>query len=287
MADALSRIGLVVHPVRAIDEPLAALREWAGSNGADVVQVPAPCDQREVASRGAAGECDLIVSIGGDGTTLAAMRTGAEVDRPVMGVACGSLGVLTTVVAADVRDALDRFSRGEWTARELPALRVSREGASQLFAINDVVVVRAGEGQVFMTVRLDGETCVRFAGDGCIVSTATGSSGYALAAGGPLLMLEGSGFLVTPLTVHGGFCPPIVVGAGSEIEVETRVRHGGARLEVDGQIADREVRTLRVALRQRVARIVTFSGQEPFVAGLRRRGIIIDSPRILAEDRLA
>jgi NAD+ kinase len=284
VSQTLSRIGVVVHPTRSIETPMNALRRWSGERGIELVQVPAPCKQREVAARGSATECDLVMAIGGDGTTLAAIRTAAAAACPVFGVACGSLGVLTSVAANGVVEALDRFEAGNWQPRELPALDVARDGATRLMAINDIAIVRAAEGQVFVTARIDGVLAVRLAGDGCVVSTATGSSGYSLAAGGPLLALDSGGFLLTPLSVHGGSCPPIVLEPHAELTLETRIRYGGARLEVDGQVTREPVGLLTVRLRPAVATVVSFADQEPFLSRLRRRRIIIDSPRILAED---
>ena len=186
-----SRLGVVVHPARNIDPPLRALLGWAGNRGVDVVQVPVAGQHREVAEQGDANDCDLIVSIGGDGTTLAAIRAAVTADRPVLGVACGSLGALTTVPASGVLRALDRFSRRDWLPRLLPALEVNREKAASLFALNDIAIIRAAEGQVRVTARVDGVLYCRLAGDGCIVSTSTGSSAYTLAAGGPLLGARG------------------------------------------------------------------------------------------------
>jgi NAD+ kinase len=285
--DPPKRVGVVVHPSRDIDGPLHALREWAGRHGVDLVQVPIPGQHREVAEQGDASECDLIVSIGGDGTTLAAIRGAATADRPVLGVACGSLGALTTVAADGVTRALDRFSKGEWLPRPLPALKIARDAGAGLFALNDVAIVRAGEGQVRVTARVDGVSFVRLAGDGCVVSTPIGSSAYALAAGGPLIGPGTDAYLLTPLPTHGGFCPPLVVGADSELQLDSIPGHGGARLEVDGQVADTRVGPLVITFRRAVATMVGFDDQEPFLAGLRRRQIIIDSPRILAEDKPA
>jgi NAD+ kinase len=281
----LGRVGVVVHPNRDIDGPLHALREWTGRHGVDLVQVPIPGQHREVAERGDASECDLIVSIGGDGTTLAAIRRAAATDRPVLGVACGSLGALTIIARDGIPRALDRFSRGEWLPRHLPALEIARDAGAGLFALNDIALVRAGEGQLRTTARLDGVPFVRLAGDGCIVSTPIGSSAYALAAGGPLIAPGTDAYLLTPLPTHGGFCPPLVVGADSELQLDSTPGHGGARLEVDGQVVDTRVGPLAITFRRAVATMVGFADQEPFLAGLRRRQIIIDSPRILAEDK--
>lgn len=279
------RIGLVVHPSRTIDEPLRLLREWAAEHGADVVQIRAAYNQRRVAEQGEASASDLIVSIGGDGTTLAALRAGAVADKPVLGIACGSLGALANVSVRDVPDALDRFARGDWRARPFPALFVRPDGreAGSLFALNDVSVVRAGGSQVRVSVMLDGTLYGRMAGDGVVVSTPLGSSGYAISAGGPLLAPGVDGFVLTPLPKHGGFCPPLVAGPDSVLELEIGGGFGGARIEVDGQATDEHVRSLTIVLGRDMAVMVSFPEQEPLLSGLRRRGIITDSPRLVVE----
>src|SRR5437764_935696 len=120
--------------------------------------------------------------------------------------------------------------------------------------------------------------------DLCVVSTPIGSSAYALAAGGPLLTPEADAFLITPLPTHGGSCPPLVVPPTSSVELEVTGGYGGARLEVDGQVVDNEPRGVRIGYRPAVGTLVAFADQEPFLTGLRRRRIITDSPRILAEN---
>ncbi len=278
------RVGVVVHPSRDIDLPLTELFGWARARGVAVVQVPIVGNDRTVTETGAPGDCDLIVSIGGDGTMLAALRTAVAVDRPTLGVACGSLGVLTTISAPALPAALDRFRADDWTPRLLPALVISREGAEELFALNDIAVVRAGIGQVRVTTRVDGTLLYRLAGDGCIVSTPLGSSAYALAAGAPLLSPDTQAYVVTPLPTHGGSRLPLVVGHRSRLDMEITTGIGGSRLEIDGQVAEATPSSLSVGFRPDVAKLVTFSDQEPLFTALRRRQIIVDSPRILAED---
>lgn len=279
-----SRLGLVVHPTRAIDRPLRELRDWADSQGVALVQVHAPCDQRRVAEDGAAEECDLLVAIGGDGTTLAAIRAGVIAARPVLAVACGSLGVLASVPAGDVVQAMERFSRGDWVPRLLPGLEIAGQLGSQLLALNDLAVVRAGPGQTRLSVEVDGSLFARMAGDGCIVSTPVGSSAYTLAAGGPLLTPGIGAFVITPLPTHGGSCPPLVVNGTSSVRLQAAPGHWGARLELDGQPAGTLDEPLVISFREGVATVVTFPDQEALVAVLRRRGVITDSPRILADD---
>jgi NAD+ kinase len=238
-------IGMVVHPTRPLAAALSELREWAGERNVDLVQLPSFPGEQRVAVEGSPGDCDLIVAIGGDGTTLAAIRAGIDAERPVL-------------ILRDVEDPL--------------------------LAVNDLVIVRNGEGQVRVNAHVDGTLFARFSGDGCIVSTPLGSSAYALSAGGPLLAPDTQTFVLTPLTVHGGTCPPLVLAAGSRLTLDVKTGYGGARIELDGQVADNRVARLTIGLRPAVTTIVGFDDQEPFIAGLRRRGVIADSPRIVAED---
>jgi NAD+ kinase len=203
---------------------------------------------------------------------------------PVLGVACGSLGVLTSVSPGEVQRALERFTAGDWTPRSLPALDGVREHGESVLAVNDIVVVRAAEGQIRLTVLVDGTMYARVAGDGCVVSTPLGSSAYGMSAGGPLLAPGTNAFVFTPLYAHGGVCPPLVLSEQSELQIVTAPGYGRAKLEVDGQPIDPQVGELKMRLRPAVATVVGFDDQEQFLTGLRRRKIIADSPRFLAED---
>ena len=279
----LRRIGVLVHPTRNLDEPLRLLREWTQEHGIEVVQIQATYPQRRVADEGLAEDCGLIVSIGGDGTTLAALRAGSVADRPVLGIACGSLGALANIKVADADRALDRFSRGEWLPRRFPALSIARPDGEPLFALNDVAVVRETGGQVKLTALVDGTLFARMAGDGAVVSTPIGTSGYAISAGGPLFLPHVDGFVFTPLPKHGGFAPPLVIASASELVIDVAGAFAGARLEVDGQVVGVGLGTLTITFRPAVVTQVSFDDQEPLLAGLRRRGILLDSPRLVAE----
>jgi NAD+ kinase len=287
----LRRIGVVVHPRRDIGNALAMLRDWCAAHGVGLVSVPSAGQERRLAEPGDPAECDLIVALGGDGTTLAAVRVGAAVGRPVMGVACGSLGALTAVTAEHIDEALDRVAGGDWIARRLPALAAERAGIEPLLGVNDLVIVREGAGQVICEVRVDGEPYVRFAGDGLVLATPLGSSAYTLAAGGPVLALADAGLVCTPLAPHGGCCPPLVTGSHSALEIVLDPGYGGARIEVDGQVLARVAPltpvTYTVHLRDGHATVVALGGEESLFAGLRRRRILMDSPRVLARDERA
>src|SRR3954470_20053317 len=185
--DPFDRIGLVVHPRRELGRAIAAIRDWAGREGAELVQIDAPGQEQRVADDGEVAGCDLVIALGGDGTALAALRAAAPEGVPVLGVACGSLGALTAVTAEDLDDALDALASGRWRARTLPGLRIAGDGGLERVAINDLVVLRRGPSQVIVEIHVDDQLYIRYAGDGIIVATPAGSSAYTLAAGGPIL----------------------------------------------------------------------------------------------------
>jgi NAD+ kinase len=284
MPDRLEQLGLVVHPRRHVEGALRMIGDWASTHGVGVGQVAIQGNPRVIADAVAVAECDLVLAVGGDGTTLAALHAAAPVFRPVMGVACGSIGVLTSVNADGVMSALDQVSSGDWTPRELPALRIETSG-DERYAINDLAVVRNGTGQLITAIHVDGELYVHIAGDGVVVSTPLGSSAYTMAAGGPLLAAPALGMSVTPLAHHGGFAPPLVAGPDSRLDVVVERVYGGSRFELDGQEISEEVDRFAVSLRRGYASLVTLADQEPMLTGLRRRGLVVDAPRISARER--
>ena len=280
----LQRLGLVVHPHRDVARALDAIHAWAGRHEADVVQLPVSGQERVVAEFGDAATCDLVLALGGDGTTLAALHLAAAAGRPVLGVACGSLGALTATSADELEEALQAIEAGAWRPRILPGAAIAPDGGEPEVALNDLVVIRRGAGQIAIGIDVDGDRYVRFAGDGVVIATPLGSSAYTMAAGGPILAPASRGLVLTPLAPHGGCCPPLVVGPESHVTVTIEPGHSGARLEFDGQIQLLEPHRLDVSWRAEHATLVAFEDAEPLLAGLRRRRILMDSPRVLARD---
>ena len=279
----LRQIGLVAHPSRDVGWALSEIEAWAAEHGVRIGQIPTDGQSRRLAEPVQAPDCDLVLALGGDGTTLIALHTGARVDRPVLGVACGSVGVLTSVHADRARWALEEVAEGRFTAEPVPALQVAWEGGAGV-AINDLVVVRNGAGQVLVAVRVDGELYARIAGDGLIVATELGSSAYNMAAGGPILAPAVDGIAVTPLATHGGSAPPLVAARTSSVALEVEPGYGGVRYELDGRPVEIAGHALTVVRSETYAAIVTLEGEEPRFTGLRRRGLLLDSPRVLVRD---
>ena len=278
------RIALVVHPTRPLDETLGALEQWSAERGVPVIQLAAGDGQREVAPPGALEAGDLVVAMGGDGTVLTALRAAAAAQAPVLGVACGSLGALSAVTADRFVEALGRVWAGDWMARSLPALAIDVAQGDDDWAINDLVVVRRGAGQLVAEVAVDGELYVRLAGDGLVIATPLGSSAYSMAAGGPVLAAGTWAFVCTPLAMHGGSAPPLVVPGDAAVTVDVHPGYAGFDFEIDGHRHPLEALRLQVALHADRATLVMLAAGGQGLAALRRRRLITDSPRVLARD---
>lgn len=280
------RYGLVVHPARDVRAPREALLAWAAENDVEVVALGERLEGHGGLELGAAKDCSLVVAIGGDGTILGGARLAAASPAcpPVLGLAFGSLGMLAATPVEEAASALDRFAAGDWTPLPIDGLRVTDENGATAVALNDVAVVRKGAGQVKPSVYVDGELYVRAAGDGVVVSTALGSSAYGMAAGGPLLSPETGALCITLLSMHGGSAPPLVVNGGAHVRIVVEQSYSGRRVELDGQPTEIEGHELELRCEPGHVRVVRFEDSEGFLAGLRRRGLLADSPRIVAHD---
>jgi NAD+ kinase len=283
-----ARVALVVHPTRPIAGALETLERWAAAQSLDLVQIPGIGGwEREVAPRGELQPGDLVIALGGDGTVLSALRAAAPVDAPVLGVTCGSLGALTAVDADALDGALERVSRGEWTALRLPALAIHHGLERDEWAVNDFVVVRRGAGQALADVYVDDELYVRLAGDGVVVASPLGSSAYTMASGGPLLAAGTLALVCTPLAMHGGNAPPLVVPATRTVRVVVHPSFAGFEIEIDGHAYPLKSLDYRLSLHEAKLTLVTFGELGLGLAGLRNRRLIIDSPRVMARDARA
>jgi NAD+ kinase len=280
----VQRIGLVVHPSREIARPLSIVEEWASQRGIELVQLHTPNQKREVAPFGDVTRCDVVVAIGGDGTVLTALRTAADNGAPVLGVACGSLGALSAVTASELEQALDMFEAGQWSPRRLPALEATADGERVAWALNDFVLVRRA-GQLIVNISVGEELYARTAGDGVIAATALGSSAYSMASSGPILVAGIQAFVITPLLMHGGSAPPIVVRADTPVTLDAQPGHSGFDVEVDGHRASIDATTFTIRLAEHTATLVSMAEPGLGITALRRRGLITDSPRVTARDK--
>lgn len=177
---------------------------------------------------------DLVVGIGGDGTLLHCARVTASAGIPVLGVKLGQLGFITEVGEDEVDAALSRVLAGEGRIEERTMLQATA-GAERLPALNDAVVRCTAVRLMDVTLDIDGEEVTTYRADGVIVATATGSTGYSMAAGGPVLLPESTDMVVQPISSHVGLRHALVLPKGKTAGLRVDGRDGVV-LSLDGQI---------------------------------------------------
>ena len=183
---------------------------------------------------------DLLIVIGGDGSMLQAARLTADHDIPLLGINMGHLGFLVEVQPAEWAESIKQALCGDyWIERRMVVHAEHRRNGqtmSKYEALNEVVISR---GRMARVVRLDtyidGVFLTTYVADGLIVATATGSTAYALAAGGPILPPELENFLLVPIAPHLSLDRALVLSRGVTVQTQVLTDHK-AVLTVDGQI---------------------------------------------------
>ena len=183
-------VGLVLHPRRDSAEAVEAVLDWAGKRGISVYGIANEiarlnCAALPVSDRDTGPRVDLIVSLGGDGTMLRAMRLADGEKTTVLGVNLGRLGFLAEVDVPDLPDALSAIDSREYTIEARLAIDATF-GGQTVTAFNDVAVVRVpGNPSAVVSVNVSGEPFVSYAADAVIVATPTGSTAYSFSAWRP------------------------------------------------------------------------------------------------------
>jgi len=234
----VKKIGLLHHP--KLPESLDLAQEMAHYLEEKGVS-PWLCsawDEDEVA-RCVSG-LDLLITLGGDGTILRAARIAAQHSVPILGLNLGRVGFLAEMELEDWPEKLQRVFIGEYWLEERVMLHADLwRGGNALGdfeALNDVVIGRTSLARVVrLATCIDGSYLTTYVADGLIVATATGSTAYALAVGGPILPPELRNILVIPVASYLSLDRAIVLSEGAKVEVEISTDHR-AILTVDGQI---------------------------------------------------
>ena len=187
-----------------------------------------------------AGEFDLLIALGGDGTMLRAGHLGGPSDVPILGINLGRFGFLTEIAQAQWEEFLVRMLDGDYWQEKRMMLCAEQWRADALLGkwdvLNEVVVSR---GQIIrpvhVTAHVDGRFLTTYVADALIAATPTGSTAYALAAGGPILPPELRNILLVPVAPHLSLDRAIVLAEGSSVSITVNVDHQ-AVFSVDGQV---------------------------------------------------
>lgn len=212
----------------------------------------------------------LIVTLGGDGTFLAGARVAAPRGIPLLGVNLGRLGFLTELDEGEMEAGLARFFKGDYRIEERNVLQanLTRGGNNIASAIglNEAVINRSGEARMLrVEIDVGGQAVGIIDADGVMVATATGSTAYALASGGPILEPTLRDLVLVPMNPFALTVRPIVFPPGQDISLS--VLRGPADLRIDGGRRSRNVQagdTLRCGSHPRRLKVVRFSPPESF-----------------------
>lgn len=262
-------IGLIAHSSKAdarlaTREMIAALRRKKiayalEAHTARLVGRKSSDDERSLAAK-----CELLVVMGGDGTILRVLhRLGPDL-RPIFGVNIGSLGFLTCVSPEEIDRAVESIAKKDYilSPRDLLVAEITKPSGRKgvrMYGLNDVVISRGERSQlVRIRIQIDGSELTDYNADGLVVSTPTGSTAYSLSAGGPILMPDSGGFVVTPICPHVLTNRSTVVSDRSLIEASLTAPQQEVFVTVDGQSTKpmRVGDTLRISKSDRVLPLV-------------------------------
>jgi NAD+ kinase len=279
-------VGLVLHPRRDSANAVNAIMGWAARRSIQVLGIDSEIERLSCAAMAVPAEelgkrSDLIVSLGGDGTMLRAMRLADGHKGPVLGVNLGKLGFLAEVNVPDLPDALSAIDEHRFTIEQRLAVDAIH-GGRRVTAFNDIAAVRyPGQPIAQIAVRVGGQPFVSYAADAVVVATPTGSTAYSFSAGGPIVSPEVEALLVTPASPHSAYNRGLVLSIKDSLELELLPGSGHLAIEVDGQVEGNldPGDVIRVEPRPGAAHVVRL-GRSNFYQRARRKLRLADSAEI-------
>jgi NAD+ kinase len=281
-------VGMVLHPQRDSAEAVTAVLDWAKQRSIEVLGLDSEITRLRCAATAVTPDelgkrSDLIVSLGGDGTMLRAMRLADRQRAPVLGVNLGKLGFLAEIDVPELPDALSAVDSHEYLIE--PRLAVDAViGDEVMTAFNDIAVVRQpGQSSAQVAVRVDDQRFVSYAADALVVATPTGSTAYSFSAGGPIVGPSVEALLVTPAAPHSAYNRGLVLSVNDTLALDILPGSQQLAVEVDGQVAVYVAAGDRIDLQPRpaAARVVRL-GKTTFYERARRKLRLTDSAEIPA-----
>ena len=279
-------VGLMLHPERDCGGAVAAVLDWADQRGIQVLGIDSElsrlaCSATPVTTEEMRERADLLVSMGGDGTMLRAMRLADRQRFPVLGVNLGKLGFLAEVDVPDLPGALSAIDAHSYTTE--PRLAVDAFiGDRVVTAFNDVAFVRfPGHKTAAVAVRAAGRRFVSYAADALVVATPTGSTAYSFSAGGPIVSPGVEALVVTPAAPHSAYNRGLVLSIDDSLALDILPASGRLAVEVDGQVVEHVEPGDQVELRPRpgAAHVVRL-GRTTFYERARRKLRLTDSAEV-------
>jgi NAD+ kinase len=234
-AKAVRRAAVITHgKPETIGQGLERLRRVADEAGVELVFSDDEAEKHSLGGSAADENADVTVVLGGDGTMLRALRRSLETGKPVIGVNFGSVGFLTSIPGDELEAGLARVFAGEYEVVELPTLEAELDGARRI-AVNDVVAASSMIGRMIeLRWEVGGEDLGVVPCDGVICATPSGSTGYNLSNGGPVLVWGLDAMAVTFIAPHSLHARPLVVPRSRDVTVENRTADVTVAILIDG-----------------------------------------------------
>lgn len=199
--------------------------------------------------------CDIVITIGGDGTIIHKAKHAARFSKPILGINLGKIGFVAGLEPTEI-DKLEQLIKGEYTVEKRMMLSVNvkkGETTRKFYALNDVVITKGVySGLVNLNVTLNNDEITKYVADGIILATPTGSTAYSLSAGGPVIEPSMKCILLTPICQHSMFSRPVIFGENSKINITAKTREKDESvLSIDGGrpiiISDRDLVSVEAA----------------------------------------
>lgn len=184
-------------------------------------------------------QADIAISMGGDGTFLSAASRVRDKGIPILGINMGRLGFLADISADEIEECVNDLYRHDYKIDEKCIIEVRTDGPALQgypFALNEVAVLkRDNSSMISIRVEIDGEFLAMYQADGLIINTPTGSTGYALSVGGPVIVPHSGTFCITPVASHSLNARPITLRNTAEISLSVEARNHNFLVAIDGR----------------------------------------------------
>ncbi len=262
----IRKVGILFHPFRKKTHALAnQLYELLSSQGISVWQCST---QEEEETKSQCTGTHLILSIGGDGTLLRVARLVSTTGIPILGIKLGLLGFITELSSNEITNKLSDLLEGKgWI--EQRAMLETRLGKRVFHTLNDVVIRGSTPRLINIKVCIDDAELTTYRADGIIIATSTGSTGYSLSAGGPILNPQSREFVLKPICCH--LAPNNALVLAAENVIKLKLSSGDrAELILDGQIEIplHDEQSITISLSSLVTHFLRFQPPEHFYQSL-------------------
>ncbi|MCL4140278.1 UNVERIFIED_CONTAM: hypothetical protein GTU68_053889 [Idotea baltica] len=212
---------------------------------------------------------DVVLSLGGDGTFLETVSKVGASEKPILGVNFGRLGFLTSIQPSEIKSAVQKLLKKQYTLDERTMLHADSEielfESGTNFALNEIAISKTDtSSMIIIHAFINGEFLNSYWADGLMVASATGSTGYSLSCGGPLVMPHSDNFIITPICPHNLFVRPMIVPKKSIISLKVESRSNNYLVSMDSRAkiigdVDSEITISKESFK---AKLITLDGSD-------------------------